>query len=151
MKRNVGFLLIAFFFVTGCDQLRGPTGPQGDAGIDGVDGVANITVKFFSVLATQWNETNTKSFWYFRSIPEITTAVIDSGAVFVQVEGGVGEWWGLPQTISFDLDDDFIVDFSGELTFIYTLGGLWISIENSFEIGVPGGLNFKSIIIPPAS
>ena len=143
-------LLIIIALLIACEGPTGPAGLKGEAGIDGVDGVANITVKFFSVLATQWNETNAKSFWYFRSFSEITTAVIDSGAVLVQVEGGTGEWWGLPQTLSFDLDDNFIVDFSAELTFIYTLGGLWISIENSTAVGTPNGLNFKTIIIPPA-
>jgi len=161
MTKHIIPAIFLSLLYSGCDQLQGPTGPvgpegeqgiQGDQGLQGDQGdpgVANIHIEFFSVLSTQWNETDPQTYWYFRDIPEITLAVINFGAVFVQFEVGIGEWWGLPRTVSIDIDDDLEVDFSVERSFIYTVGGLWIYVESSTPILTPAGLSLKAIIIPP--
>ncbi len=145
---------------------EGPMGPQGEQGLTGQQGeqglpgeqgepgVANISVVNFSVSSTQWISIDSEKYYFYKSITAITSSVSSSGAVLVYVkypDVTPDEWWALPATLSWDVDDDMALDYSEELTYIYTVGGVWVHWESSYPLGVLPDRDFKVVIIPPAS
>ena len=91
------FLLTAFSITSlllfGCKGEQGPTGPPGR------DGNANVAIVSFTFSASSFSIVNNDSrvYIYSRSTPELTSSVVNGGAVLLYMRS-VSIWWqALPQ------------------------------------------------------
>jgi hypothetical protein len=78
---SITFVLISFLIVN-CTGPEGPMGPQGEKGLDGAPGNANVVSIQYEVQSTQWKG-DTNGYKAILSVPEITSAIYDHGAVLV--------------------------------------------------------------------
>ena len=133
---RLSFLTLLSFLLISCEELTGPPGEDGKDGVageDGKDGVANIIVKEISF--SKWDiEADENSVHLIENIPEITSNVVDSGVVIVDIGLEEELWSGLPITLSIDLDDSIMnVDLALFIGYHYEVGKMSIEILSSTE------------------
>ncbi len=137
-----GIALTSILAFTSCK--KGDTGPAGPAGANGTNGVANIQTSTVTTNNGTWAfDATDNSYNGTLTYAAITQAVIDRGTVQVFVGDGTGkEWGGLPLAYG-----------NVQFNFSYKLGEVIISITlaNGGIPNNPGGMQFKVVVIPPAS
>ena len=74
-------VLISVLMVS-CSGPEGPMGPQGEKGLDGAPGNANVVSIQYEVVPASWKG-DTNGYTAILSVPEITSAIYDHGAVLV--------------------------------------------------------------------
>lgn len=76
---------------------KGDTGPAGPAGANGTNGNANVKSKTIFVAGSEWINTPGES-TVTKIVSEITTDIVNTGAVMVYVDNGNNNWSALPAT-----------------------------------------------------
>lgn len=116
----------------------GKDGINGEAGKDGINGNANvINTQNYTVTSTQWTAFGTG--WSADiNVPEITSQIAASGAVFVYGQVG-SEWISLPYTIGTE---------SWAVSFGTSTVGLLVSKTDASQAANPGTVVFRVVIIP---
>ena len=91
------FALACGLLFTGCAKKgdTGPAGPAGTNGTNGTNGNANVKSKTIFINGSEWTNTSGSS-TVTKLIPEITTDIINTGAVLVYGEDTPGKWTALP-------------------------------------------------------
>ena len=94
---------------------------------------------------------------YARDVDELTTDVVDDGAVLLYADGslflsgGAGTWTALPVTIGIDEDDDLFIDYTVSFTYSFDIGDLYIDVISSDTIypfeNLPRA-EYKLVMIP---
>jgi hypothetical protein len=97
--------------VFGC---QGATGPAGRDGIDGKDGNANVTATIFTFASSDLTRSfsDDRVYGLIRSIPSMTSTIIDRGVVLVYMRSASVAWQPLPlvpQGYSTTLGYDLII------------------------------------------
>lgn len=136
MKKIILLLSVAAL-TFGCTK-EGPAGPSGTNGTNGTNGNANvISTNNFSVTSSNWYAFGT-GFTTDLSVSQISSSVVDDGAVLVYVQLGT-EWISLPYTIG---NESASVSFGvGSVSILYTKTDATQTVN-------PGSLNFRVIVIP---
>ena len=148
MKRLSILVLIAvpLMFIS-CDSLKGPQGPEGPPG------VANISTVTFTVAHNDYSIDGSLA-TYTKTIPEITSDVVNGGTVMAFYGDGSGSWYALPFSWGIDYTQNLEVDETIEVTYgiDYHQFGLILMTSDSEMIvydGIP--TQFKVVIIPPSA
>ena len=90
------FALACGLLFTNCAK-KGDTGPAGPAGTNGTNGNANVKSKTIFVAGSEWINSAGAS-TVTKLVSEITTDIINNGAVLVYVDNGSNNWSALPVT-----------------------------------------------------
>ncbi len=104
MKKTLFILMLASMLAltiySGCkkDEVVGPPGPAGATGATGATGNANVIIITDTVSSLVWTNYGSSSNNWLTSItvPQITQAIVDSGAVFVylyDISGSLQNGW----------------------------------------------------------
>jgi len=130
-----------------CDSLKGPQGPEGPPG------VANISTVTFTVAHNDYSIDGSLA-TYTKTIPEITSDVVNGGTVMAFYGDGSGSWYALPFSWGIDYTQNLEVDETIEVTYgiDYHQFGLILMTSDSEMIvydGIP--TQFKVVIIPPSA
>ncbi|MFN8231169.1 MAG: hypothetical protein U0V03_09645 [Bacteroidia bacterium] len=90
-----GMLALACGLLISSCAKKGDTGPAGPAGTNGTNGNANVKSKTIFINGSEWTNTSGSS-TVTKLIPEITSDIINTGAVLVYAEDVPGKWVALP-------------------------------------------------------
>ena len=114
LKSPLSFVIALFLLLASCEGPMGAEGPAGATGPTGAAGAAgatgpagpqgpgNFKIINFTTPLNGWVLDNSLEYYVFkRSIPDISTQIINSGFVFTFAQGdenssGVAEWVQLP-------------------------------------------------------
>jgi hypothetical protein len=120
-------IFFAAMFVLLLSACEGPEGPTGPKGKDGKDGNANVHFNTFTV--SSWNYSSTNVSWFINlSDPNITTDIVDYGAVLVYMKFGGGDWQLLPYSI-FTVTST--ASYTTRYTIVYDVGTATIYVTDS--------------------
>lgn len=126
---------------------KGDTGPKGDTGASGATGNANVTSITLNANSNSWSWDGTNNWRYaiWTGVNQLTSSVVNSGAVMLYQNSGNGYFAALPITANISAtvqEHDF---------FIYSTNTISVFIENSDKSDPnPGSLSYKLVCIPPA-
>lgn len=76
---------------------KGDTGPAGPAGTNGTNGNANVKSKTIFVAGSEWINSPGESS-VTKIVSEISTDIVNTGAVLVYIDNGGNNWTALPAT-----------------------------------------------------
>ena len=158
MHRLLSFTLplcLVVIFSLGCEGSEGPAGPvgpqgeQGPAGPQGPVGNANVQVVTFTLTIAAFDNSTTVQN-ASRSMPELTNAVVSSGAVlaYTDLASGREAWTALPLTIATSGGS------VATLTYAYSAGlfqNLILKNTAANLASVYAGSRIRVVIIPPAT
>ena len=92
-----GLALTLGLTLTSCK--KGDTGPAGPAGTNGTNGNANVKSKTIFVAGSEWINTPGQS-TVTKLVTEITTDIVNNGAVLVYIDNGSNNWSAIPTTVA---------------------------------------------------
>ena len=92
------FALACGLLLTNCAK-KGDTGPAGPAGANGTNGNANVKSKTIFVAGSEWINTVGES-KVTKLVTEITTDIVNNGAVLVYIDNGSNNWGAMPTTVA---------------------------------------------------
>ena len=91
-KFILSVLTLTILVVSSCKKPK-----DGEPGPKGADGNANVTYSIFNVSASSWGYT-TPTYYAVLNDPNITSDIINKGAVLVYLQVGTGTYTQLPLT-----------------------------------------------------
>ena len=121
--------------------LNGCSGRDGAPGAQGPEGNANVLTMGYSILPSQWAYSS-PVLWVDLVDPDITSNIMNSGAVLVYMESG-GNTTQLPITSFYTSP----ATYTETMTATHYLGNVEIDIEDSDAgaPGTPGPISFKVV------
>lgn len=148
--KSVTLLATIFSFLavsTGCDTYQ-------DVIVEGND----IIVRNFSFSGSDLfvSEDGTIG-TYQREIPELTSDIVEDGAVLLYASGellfgsgAAGSWAALPVTVSVDEDGDEYVDYALTYSYSYDIQDLYVDLIASSPLDYThlAGTDMKLVLIP---
>lgn len=149
MKRVIYSLFVCLLSFVSCakDGATGPVGPAGPTGNTGATGPVgptgstNIKTRTVSVTSSQWLGGGA-AYYYDLSIPEITQAVKDRGAVLGYMANSTNTTW-LGMTW-IEVSGTYFTSYA----FNHSVGGVRVSSYDSDGVTLnPGTRNYKFIIM----
>lgn len=139
-------LSLSIGFISCKKTTVGPAGPQGEPGQQGATGQqgnANVKSVLFTSTYTWHADSTNKLYFYEQHHADISTSVIQNGAVMLYLGDESGtEWRAMPFSYK-GLDYAYEIEL-GTVEII-------VSASNKTMPAYPGVQKFKMIIIPPAS
>ncbi|WP_317899182.1 hypothetical protein [Aurantibacillus circumpalustris] len=139
MKRSINFTALCLCLLNFTSCKKGETGPQGK------DGSSNVQSYTQTAVNSSWTYNNSEnSYDVTFTVPAITEAVVNGGTI--QVFLGIGttttQWAAMPFAYG-----------NTQYNYDYQLGkvNIYVTLGNGNTPDNPGGLQFKVVVIPPAS
>lgn len=116
-------------------------GPQGPAGSNGSSNVQSVNV---TATNNNWVYNTTENSYDVNfSVPAVTQSVLDGGTIQVFVgDGTSSQWYAIPSAYH-----------NYQYNFDFQLGrvNIYVTLGNNAQPTNPGGVQFKIVVIPPAS
>lgn len=141
-------LLLCTGLVSCKKTVAGPAGPQGETGATGATGApGNANVKSVIFSTSNWKvDSACKSYSYQYHTPDLTSTVLDKGAVMLYLGDNTGDntnqWKPMPLSQARNL---FTFEIETATVRIF------VSQPDGKMPANPGSQKFKLVLIPPAS
>lgn len=146
MNKYFKILLFSLLAFMGCEELKGPMGPAGQ------DGVANMHIEIIQLTPsnTQFVDYDTYGsgtsgyLAYEHETSHLTSSVLDSGLVKVELSVDDGETWNSLPYLLYNGDNDG-VNYVYNCEYNYTEGSVRISWWCSFDRTAQDWLNIENL------
>jgi hypothetical protein len=153
MKRFYLLLSLSLAVIIALSSCEGPAGPRGYDGLDGRDGETGIKTVFLNMSRFDWKPLETKGRWFYTfSLPEITSDVIENGAVLCYRKSDISEYEAFEAMPIKTLVEENGVLFSNELWYSHSIGKLDIDWWDSHPVeplSPSYDMYFKVVILYP--
>ncbi len=136
-------LLVVATMISSCTKpQKGDTGPAGPAGTNGTNGNANVKSTQVSVTAANWTYVS-PAYQTTLAFSEITSDIINTGAVLVYMKTTTGTWSQLPFTYY------PAASYSSTLKTESYVGNVMVVVTDSdlTQPTNPGSITFKIVAI----